>query len=119
MRKFKAVYAKQYTKQDGTNGTSWKNLGFANEVVNQEGKTTIHLSLDAIPTGVWDGEIKLFLQDENNQQNQGGQQQQSHQAPQQQSYQAPTQYVNQQGQITDENGQLILGQNGQSQYAQK
>lgn len=80
MRKFKAVYAKNYTKQDGTEGTSWKQLGFANEVVSQDGKVTIHLSLDSIPTGVWDGEVKLFLQDEQ----QGGQPQQN-QAPQQQN----------------------------------
>ena len=36
----------------------------------QDGKVTIHLGLDSIPTGVWDGDIKLFLQDEQPQQNQ-------------------------------------------------
>ena len=94
MRKFKAVYAKQYPKQDGTNGTSWKTVGFANEVISQEGKTTIHLTLDSIPTGNWDGDIKLFLQDENqNNSNGGGYQQQ------QQAYQQPsTTYENNQGQ---------------------
>jgi len=106
--------------------TSWKTLGFANEI-DKEGKVTIHLTLDAIPTGDWDGEIKLFLQDEQNNQQQGGyqqpqQNQQQQQHPQgynqNQSYQAPTQYVNTQNQITDANGQLIL-LDGKPQYAQQ
>jgi len=81
MRKFKACYAKQYQDAQGQPKTSWKTLGFANEVTSQEGKVTIHLSLDAVPTGQWDGELKLFLQEE---------QQQGNQAPQQ-SYQQPEQ----------------------------
>jgi hypothetical protein len=72
MRKFKAVYAKQYPKQDGSMGTSWKQLGYANEIISQDGKVTIHLSLDSMPTGQWDGEIKLFLQEEQDNQQQGG-----------------------------------------------
>jgi len=80
MRKFKAVYAKEYQDQNGQSKTSWKQLGFANEVVSQEGKTTIHLSLDSMPTGQWDGEIKLFLQDEQQNQNNGGQNQQQQQS---------------------------------------
>lgn len=109
MRKFKAVYAKQYpdSQNQGQMKTSWKTLGFANEI-EKEGKVTIHLTLDAIPTGTWDGEIKLFLQDEQ----QGGNQQQ-----QAQSYQAPVQeYRNAQNQLTDANGQLLLDQNGQPRY---
>ena len=118
MKKYKAVYAKQYPdpQNQGQMKTSWKILGFANEI-EKEGKVTIHLTLDAIPTGTWDGEIKLFLQDE--QQGQGGQQQQQSYQQQQQSYQAPMQYVNQQNQITDVNGQLILGQDGKPQYQQR
>ena len=81
MRKFKACYAKQYEDAQGQPKTSWKTLGFANEVVAQDGKVTIHLSLDAMPTGQWDGEVKLFLQDE-----QQGQQ------PQQQAPQGQPQY---------------------------
>ncbi len=83
MRKFKAVYAKQYQDNQGQNKTSWKNLGFANEVISDDGKVTIHLTLDSIPTGAWDGEVKLFLQDE--QQNNGG----GYQQPQNNGYQAP------------------------------
>lgn len=90
MRKFKAAFAKKYTDGQGQEKTSWKNIGFANEIVSQDGKVTIHLTLDSIPTGTWDGEVKLFLQDENNQGG-GYQQQQSYQQPQQQSYQQPQQ----------------------------
>ena len=115
MRKFKAVYAKQYQKQDGSNGTSWKQLGFANEITNQEGKTTIHLSLDSIPTGAWDGEIKLFLQDENQNNGQNNQQQGSYNGNQsqgQQSYQQPQQqgqqqYQAPQPQYVDKDGKPI------------
>jgi len=65
MRKFKACYAKQYNDNSGQSKTSWKTIGYANEVTSsQDGRVVIHLSLDSIPTGVWDGEIKLFLQDE-------------------------------------------------------
>ena len=73
MRKFKAVYAKQYPDPQNQSQmkTSWKQLGFANEI-EKDGKVTIHLTLDAIPTGAWDGEVKLFLQDEQNNQQQGG-----------------------------------------------
>lgn len=85
MRKFKATYAKQYTDGQGQAKTSWKTIGYANEVVSQtDGKVTIHLSLDSIPTGSWDGEVKLFLQDEQPQQ-----QQQAYQPP-------PAQYQQQQ-----------------------
>lgn len=71
MRKFKATYAKQYTDGQGQERTSWKTIGYANEVVSQQdGKVTIHLSLDSIPTGSWDGEVKLFLQEEQQQQQQ-------------------------------------------------
>ena len=89
MRKYKACFAKQYKDSQGQDKTSWKTLGYANEIVAQDGKTTIHLSLDSIPTGAWDGELKLFLQDE---QQQG---QSQYQAPQQQQQyqQPPTQYV--------------------------
>ncbi len=89
MRKFKATYAKTYTKQDGQTGTSWKTVGYANEVVAQDGKVTIHLSLDSIPTGAWDGELKLFLQDEQPQQ---GGYQQPQQQQQYQQQQVPTTY---------------------------
>ncbi len=88
IRKFKAVYAKQYTDSQGQAKTSWKTLGFANEV-EKEGKVTIHLTLDAIPTGAWDGEVKLFLQDE---QQQGGNGQQGYQAPQGQGMNSPVQH---------------------------
>ena len=119
MRKFKAVYAKQYpdSQNQGQMKTSWKTLGFANEI-EKEGKVTIHLTLDAIPTGAWDGEVKLFLQDEQN--NQGNyqqpQQNQNYQQPQQQqqsqqSYQQPApEYRNNQGQLTDVNGNVLPGQ---------
>jgi hypothetical protein len=72
MRKFKACYAKQYLDSQNQQKTSWKGIGYANEVISQQdGKTTIHLSLDSIPTGQWDGEIKLFLQEDEQQQPQG------------------------------------------------
>jgi len=72
MRKFKACYPKQYQDQQGQDKTSWKTIGYANEVVSQDGKVTIHLSLDSIPTGSWDGDIKLYLQDEQGNNNQNG-----------------------------------------------
>jgi len=91
MRKFKISYAKTYQKQDNTTGTSWKTLGYANEIVSQDGKTTIHGEFDSIPPN-WNGEFKLFLQDEQNQ-NQNASQQggynQHPQSPQQQTYNAP------------------------------
>lgn len=94
MRKFKACYAKQYKDSQGQDKTSWKTLGFANEVVAQDGKVTIHLTLDAMPTGQWDGEVKLFLQDEQ----QGSQQNYQQPQQQQQSYQPPpTQYLDANG----------------------
>ena len=103
MRKFKASYGKKYQDNQGQEKTSWKNIGFANEVIGQDGKVTIHLTLDSIPTGNWDGDVKLFLQDENQgQNNQGGgyQQQQNQQAPQQQqSYQQPQQQSYQQPEV--------------------
>ena len=70
MRKFKISYGKRYQDQQGQEKTSWKTLGYANEVISQEGKTTIHGEFDSIPPN-WNGEFKLFLQDE---QQQGGQQ---------------------------------------------
>ena len=82
MRKFKACYAKAYIDQQNQQKTSWKTIGYANEVVAQDGKVTIHLTLDSIPTGNWDGDIKLFLQDEQPQQMQP-------QPQPQQQYQAP------------------------------
>jgi len=82
VRKFKACYAKQYQDQNNQTKTSWKAVGYANEITSQDGKVTIHLSLDSLPTGAWDGELKLFLQDEQ-QNNQQGQQQQGYQQPQQ------------------------------------
>jgi len=100
MRKFKAVYAKQY-ESNGETKTSWKTLGFANEI-DKEGKVTIHLTLDAIPTGTWDGEIKLFLQDE--QANQG-----------QQNQQPQTQYQDNQGNQQSQNQY----QQNQQQYQQR
>ena len=91
--------------------TSWKTLGFANEI-DKDGKVTIHLTLDAIPTGAWDGEVKLFLQDE--QQGQQNNQQQQYQAPiqqQQQSYGNPNQQQQQNYQVPtvhlDSNGNPI------------
>jgi hypothetical protein len=96
MRKFKASYGKKYKDNQGQEKTSWKTIGFANEVVSQDGKTTIHLTLDSIPTGNWDGDVKLFLQDENQNSNNNGYQQNTQQ---QQGYQAPSPtYENNQGQ---------------------
>ena len=94
MRKFKACYAKAYMDQQNQQKTSWKTIGYANEVVAQDGKVTIHLSLDSIPTGSWDGEIKLFLQDE--QYSQSNQQQQ----PQQYNQQPPVYYEDANGRPT-------------------
>ncbi len=75
------------------------------------------MTLDSIPTGAWDGEIKLFLQDEqqvgnnqnNNQQQSYQQPQQPQQQQQQQSYQQ--EYRNQNGQLTDVNGNVLPNQN--------
>lgn len=98
MRKFKATYAKAYKDSQGQDKTSWKTIGYANEVISQQdGKVTIHLSLDSIPTGQWDGEIKLFLQEEQQQQGQQYQQQpqgtvQQQNANQQTGMNSPVQY---------------------------
>lgn len=114
MRKFKAVYAKQYAdpQNQGQMKTSWKQLGFANEI-EKDGKVTIHLTLDAIPTGVWDGEVKLFLQDEQQGGNNQPQQQQSYQQPSQQqqaqSY-APTIYQDANGIKHDGKGNQVNDQ---------
>jgi len=82
MRKFKISYGKRYQDQQGQEKTSWKTLGYANEVISQEGKTTIHGEFDSFPPN-WNGEFKLFLQEE---------QQQGSQAPQQQRPQGQPQY---------------------------
>ncbi|NOQ31768.1 MAG: hypothetical protein GQ570_11660 [Helicobacteraceae bacterium] len=89
MRKFKISYAKTYQKQDNTTGTSWKTLGYANEITSQDGKVTIHGEFDSIPPN-WNGEFKLFLQEEQQQNNQQG----GYNQPQQQSYQQPNQGMN-------------------------
>jgi len=93
MRKFKASYGKKYLDNQRQEKTSWKTIGFANEVVSQDGKTTIHLTLDSIPTGNWDGDVKLFLQDESQGSNSGNGAQQ-----QQQYNQPPVQYQGKNGQ---------------------
>jgi len=92
MRKFKISYAKTYQKQDNTTGTSWKTLGYANEITSQDGKVTIHGEFDSIPPN-WNGEFKLFLQDENQNNSQNNQQQggyNGNQSQGQQSYQQNT-----------------------------
>ena len=95
MRKFKISYAKTYPKPDGQTGTSWKTLGYANEITGQDGKVTIHGEFDSIPPN-WNGEFKLFLQDEQNQQGGGQQQNQGYNQGQnqQQQYQQPNQQQN-------------------------
>ena len=75
MRKFKISYGKRYQDQQGQEKTSWKTLGYANEIVSQEGKTTIHGEFDSVPPN-WNGEFKLFLQEEQQEQPQQSQQRQ-------------------------------------------
>lgn len=93
MRKFKISYGKRYQDQQGQEKTSWKTLGYANEIVSQDGKTTIHGEFDSVPPN-WNGEFKLFLQDEQQDQPQQNQQRQREPQRPQQGYgkEAPVHY---------------------------
>jgi len=102
MRKKLSVAGKQYTKQDGTQGTEWTNVGVLN--VSQNGKEYVLLdpkiNLAALPVGD-NGMVmvSVVIENQNNQNNQQqgnqGQQNQNNQQ-QQQKQQYPQGYGNQQ-----------------------